>query len=56
MRAERDALPVASFRERLLEAIERNRVTVVEGETGSGKTTQVPQYVLEQARGPFYRI
>ncbi|KAL9178288.1 hypothetical protein ACHAXT_001716 [Thalassiosira profunda] len=33
----------------VLETISSNRATVVEGETGSGKTTQVPQYVLEDA-------
>ena len=44
---QRRGLPVFSFREQLLETIGRERVVVVEGETGSGKTTQVPHFVLE---------
>ena len=36
-------------RAELLEAIESNQVVVIEGETGCGKSTQVPQYVLEDA-------
>jgi uncharacterized membrane protein YgcG len=47
--AQRKALPVFGYREELLRTIEHNRVVVVEGETGSGKTTQVPHYVLEAA-------
>jgi hypothetical protein len=46
---QRRGLPVFDFREQLLETIDANHVTVVEGETGSGKTTQVPQYCLEDA-------
>ena len=49
MAAQRKSLPVFSFREKLLATIHNNAVTVIEGETGSGKTTQVPQYVLEDA-------
>ena len=30
-----------------MEVIESNKVTVIQGETGSGKTTQVPQYILD---------
>lgn len=46
---QRRGLPVYNFKEELLKTIADNRVTVVEGETGSGKTTQVPQFVLEDA-------
>ena len=49
MGEQRRGLPVYSFRESLLETIAGHRVTVVEGETGSGKTTQVPQFCLEDA-------
>jgi len=49
MGAQRRGLPVWGFREALLAAIASNPVVVVEGETGSGKTTQVPQYVVEDA-------
>ena len=41
-------LPIARHRQSLLYLIETCQVTVVVGETGSGKTTQIPQY-LEQA-------
>jgi ATP-dependent helicase HrpA len=44
-------LPVAARREELLEVIEANQVVVVAGETGSGKTTQLPKMCLELGRG-----
>ncbi len=37
------------FRDRILETLSCNQVTLVCGDTGSGKTTQVPQYLLEEA-------
>eukprot|EP00978_Attheya_sp_CCMP212_P004713 scaffold10348_cov54-Attheya_sp.AAC.6 len=40
-------LPVYQFKERLLTAVEENQIVVVEGETGSGKTTQIPQFLVE---------
>lgn len=43
----RNNLPIASYRQQLLQMIQNNRVIVVSGETGSGKTTQVPQYIME---------
>ena len=36
-------LPVVACREQLLAAIEANQVVVVAGETGSGKSTQLPK-------------
>ena len=48
-RAQRDRLPVAEQRDQLLGMIGRHQVVFVEGETGSGKSTQVAQFVLEQA-------
>lgn len=41
-------LPIARYRESLLFSIETFPVTVLVGETGSGKTTQLPQF-LERA-------
>lgn len=41
-------LPIAEHREALLYLIETFPVTIVVGHTGSGKTTQIPQY-LDQA-------
>ncbi|GAA99790.1 uncharacterized protein L969DRAFT_89076 [Mixia osmundae IAM 14324] len=43
----RKSLPVYAWREQLLEAIEKYQVLVIEGETGSGKTTQLPQFLHE---------
>ena len=44
-------LPVSARRSDLLEAIRDNQVVVVAGETGSGKTTQLPKICLELGRG-----
>ncbi|SCU93028.1 LAFA_0F14312g1_1 [Lachancea sp. 'fantastica'] len=44
----RKSLPVYRFREPLLDAIRANQVLIVVGETGSGKTTQLPQYLVEE--------
>ena len=44
-------LPVAERREDLLAAIRDHQVVVVAGETGSGKTTQLPKLCLELGRG-----
>ncbi|GAQ91802.1 ATP-dependent RNA helicase A [Klebsormidium nitens] len=55
MRQSRESLPAAKQGAQLLEAIEgpagprtRPRVTIVCGQTGCGKSTQVPQYILEK--------
>lgn len=56
----RKSLPSYKEKERLLEAIARNQVIVISGETGCGKTTQLPQYILESeiesGRGAFCSI
>ncbi|XP_050232144.1 DExH-box ATP-dependent RNA helicase DExH3 [Mercurialis annua] len=43
----RQSLPAYKERESLLKVISENQVVVVSGETGCGKTTQLPQYILE---------
>ncbi|XP_048868096.1 ATP-dependent RNA helicase DHX30 isoform X2 [Brienomyrus brachyistius] len=43
----REELPVDAHRERVVSAVEAARVTVVEGETGCGKTTRIPRFLLE---------
>ena len=45
----RSALPAHGAREAVLKAIGEHRVTIVAGETGCGKTTQVPQFILDEA-------
>lgn len=44
---QRQYLPIYSVREELLQVIRENQVIVVVGETGSGKTTQLTQYLHE---------
>lgn len=43
----REALPMAESKMQLLQLMRDNDVVVVSGETGCGKTTQVPQYILD---------
>lgn len=45
--ATRRSLPVYALRTELLDAIAQNQVLIVVGETGSGKTTQLPQFLHE---------
>eukprot|EP00803_Ostreobium_quekettii_P007541 evm.model.scf_724.1 EVM.evm.TU.scf_724.1 scf_724:6940-20404(-) len=45
--AAREALPIVKHREEILEAMKSNQVVLVCGETGSGKTTQIPQYIMD---------
>ncbi|XP_047330377.1 DExH-box ATP-dependent RNA helicase DExH3-like isoform X2 [Impatiens glandulifera] len=56
----RQSLPAYKKRDTLLSAISQNQVVVVSGETGCGKTTQLPQYILESeidaARGAISNI
>lgn len=44
-------LPVSERRREIAEAIRANQVVVIAGETGSGKTTQLPKICLEAGRG-----
>jgi ATP-dependent helicase HrpA len=49
-------LPVTARREDLLQAIREHQVIVVAGETGSGKSTQLPKLCLELGRGVYGTI
>ncbi|KAG8122649.1 hypothetical protein E2320_018186, partial [Naja naja] len=41
-------LPISKFRRKLVETIQGDTFVVVTGETGSGKTTQLPKYLFEE--------
>jgi len=47
LKKERRNLPIFQAREALINAVKQNDCLVIVGETGSGKTTQLPQYLLE---------
>ncbi|KAA3673102.1 pre-mRNA-splicing factor ATP-dependent RNA helicase DHX15/PRP43 [Paragonimus westermani] len=46
-------LPVWEYKENFFKVISENQVTVLVGETGSGKTTQIPQWCLEWITGRY---
>ncbi|HET6214560.1 MAG TPA: ATP-dependent RNA helicase HrpA [Micromonosporaceae bacterium] len=46
-----EALPISQRRDEILAAIRDHQVVIVAGETGSGKTTQIPKICLELGRG-----
>lgn len=47
IKEQRESLPIFKLRNQLLEAIDKHDVLIVIGETGSGKTTQMTQYLAE---------
>lgn len=51
LKEQREYLPAFAVREELLRVIRDNQVTIVVGETGSGKTTQLTQFLLEAGYG-----
>jgi len=47
IKQQRESLPVYRFRSELIKAVHANQLLIVVGDTGSGKTTQVTQYLAE---------
>ncbi|KAK1627176.1 hypothetical protein QYE76_001491 [Lolium multiflorum] len=47
IRQQRKSLPIASVEEKLVEEVRKNGTLIVVGETGSGKTTQLPQFLYD---------
>ncbi|TKR93949.1 hypothetical protein L596_008308 [Steinernema carpocapsae] len=56
MKCFRELLPTHERRKEILDKIEDHRVTLITGGTGCGKTTQVPQFLLEDAAEKQKRI
>ncbi|KAH8287336.1 hypothetical protein KR054_005923 [Drosophila jambulina] len=46
---DRQSLPIYGHRARILSLMQREQVLIIQGATGSGKSTQLPQYILEWA-------
>lgn len=51
-----DELPIVAHRQEIVRAIRTSQVVIVAGDTGSGKTTQLPKMCLEAGRGRRKRI
>ena len=51
MAAKREKLPAWSMRDRIVETVNANDVTIISGETGSGKSTQAVQFILDDLYG-----
>ncbi|MEG3000553.1 MAG: AAA family ATPase, partial [Comamonas sp.] len=51
-----EQLPVSSRRDEIMEAMDRHQVIIVCGETGSGKTTQLPKIALALGRGKINAV
>jgi ATP-dependent RNA helicase DHX37/DHR1 len=49
-------LPILAEEQAIMEAVNENLVVILAGETGSGKTTQVPQFLYEAGYARFVFI
>ena len=47
MRSRRNKLPASDFRKEVVDCVRENQVVIISGATGCGKTTQIPQFILE---------
>ncbi|SMC87487.1 ATP-dependent helicase HrpA [Desulfocicer vacuolatum DSM 3385] len=49
-------LPITHKKDEIIHALKHHRVVIIAGETGSGKTTQIPKFCMEAGRGAAGRI
>ena len=49
-------LPITKYKDEIIQSIKQHQVLIISGETGSGKTTQIPKFCLEAGRGIFGKI
>ncbi|RPJ17225.1 MAG: ATP-dependent RNA helicase HrpA [Desulfobacteraceae bacterium] len=49
-------LPITAKKDEIIESILKNQVVIISGETGSGKTTQIPKFCLAAGRGIYGKI
>jgi ATP-dependent RNA helicase DHX36 len=57
LQANRKKLPAHNYEEEVCQLIENNQIILISGETGCGKTTQVPQFILDHpGMGPTARV
>jgi ATP-dependent RNA helicase DHX29 len=49
MQAQRGQLPIWSYRQKIVDCVMANSITIISAETGAGKSTQVPSFLLENS-------
>lgn len=46
-------LPIYSKKREIMDCLKKNRIIIIEGKPGCGKSTQIPQYILEETDDQF---
>lgn len=56
LRNEQENLPVAKYRQQIIDTIKSERVVIIAGDTGCGKSTQIPQYLSDAGFGKVGKL